>query len=37
MFLGVATLQWGSGRYLQGSMLNFLFNTSLPDGEVSTN
>jgi hypothetical protein len=34
MFLGVATLQWGSGPYLTGSMMNFLSNTSVPGGEV---
>jgi hypothetical protein len=34
VFLGVATLRFGSAPYFAGSMLNFLANVSLPDGQV---
>jgi hypothetical protein len=35
LFLGVATLRWGSRPYLEGSMLNFLAATNLSDGSVT--
>lgn len=34
MFLGIATLPYGSADYFLGSFLNFLHNVSLPGGEV---
>lgn len=35
VFLGTATLPWGSRRYLEGSMANFFAATNLSDGTVT--
>mgnify|MGYP006133360761 CR=1 FL=1 len=35
VFLGAATLPWGSRRYLEGSMSNFFAATNLSDGTVT--
>ena len=35
LFLGVATLEWGSRAYLEGSMLNFLAATNVSNGNVT--
>eukprot|EP00927_Polykrikos_kofoidii_P039958 TRINITY_DN34247_c0_g2_i1.p1 TRINITY_DN34247_c0_g2~~TRINITY_DN34247_c0_g2_i1.p1 ORF type:complete len:444 (-),score=56.21 TRINITY_DN34247_c0_g2_i1:108-1439(-) len=35
LFLGVATLPWGSQPYFEGSMMNFLAATNLTDGSVT--
>lgn len=34
VFLGVATVSYGSGPYFKGSMLNFLDHTNLTDGSL---